>query len=238
MRARLWLAAGAAGLLMVAASATAVAAPQYSTPAEAVSGLTGQTVEAVQAARINTGTTYGQMAAEAGVLNEFKAEILEQKKEALDTHVAEGRLTQEQADQRAARMEAHQAICDGSGQQAGAGLVGRGAGAGAGRGVGVGPGDGTGTGAGTGVCPNGGVCDGTGAGTGPGNGTGTGPGNGTGVGPGDGTGTGAGTGVCPNGGVCDGTGAGGGQGIHQGAGQGMGNGQGMGAGQGRGGGRR
>ncbi len=154
-------------------SITAFAASAYSSPAEAVAALTGRSVEDVTAQKIETGSTYGSIAADAGKLEEFKASMLERKKEILDARVAAGTLTQERADEILAAMEENMADCDGTGAGRG------GAGAGAGAGFGFGKGDGS--------C--GGSCGGSyGGGRG---GQGYGAGNGGGRGSCGGTGSGA-----------------------------------------------
>lgn len=140
-----------------AASVVAFAASAYDTPAEAVAGLTGKTVESVTAERAETGKTYGQIAADAGKLEEFKDEMLEMKKEVLDQKVADGVLTRERADEILAAIEKNQADCDGTGSA----RIGRGMGAGFGRqgqcdGSGIGMnGAGRGQGRGSGVCGGG-----------------------------------------------------------------------------------
>ena len=111
---------------------------QYLTPAEAVAGLTGREVQSVIDERTQTGKTYGSIANEAGALDEFKAEMLEMKKDTLAARVAAGTMTQEQADAIIARIEANQANCDGTG--AGCGLNGAGCGMGTGFGQGRGQG--------------------------------------------------------------------------------------------------
>lgn len=98
-------------------SITAFAESEYDTPAEALAGLTGTTVEEVTAKRIETGKTYGVLANEAGKFAEFKAELLEMKKDALQARVEAGRLTQEQAEARLAAITANQAECDMTGGQ-------------------------------------------------------------------------------------------------------------------------
>lgn len=124
--------AGVVVLIMVAGSIAALAAAQYPTPADAVSALTGRDVQNIIDERIGTGKTYGTIADEAGVLDEFRAEMLEMKKDRLAARVADGTLTQEQADAIIAKIEAAQAGCDGS--RAGCEL--RGAGGGLGLGCG------------------------------------------------------------------------------------------------------
>ncbi len=158
----------AIGLMVLAlglASVTAAMASGYQTPAEALAALTGQTVEDVQATRKATGQTYGALAAEAGQLDEFKAEVLASKKAALAERVAAGTMTQEQADTIIAALEANQANCDGSGTAG----VGRQMGARFGGGQGCGLGNSFGNGLGNG--------QGRGQGRGMGNGLGRGWGN-------------------------------------------------------------
>lgn len=101
---------------LVAGSLAALAASQYSTPAEAVAGLTGRDLQSVIDERIGTGKTYGTIANEAGVLDEFRAEMLGIKKGRLAACLADGTLTQEQADAIIAKIESAQAGCGGSGK--------------------------------------------------------------------------------------------------------------------------
>lgn len=148
---------GAIAAMLVATSVTAFAASSYSTPAEAVAGLTGRTVADVTAERYETGKTYGTIANDAGKLEEFQAEMLQIKKDLLADRVAAGQMTQERADAMIAAMEENQLTCDGtgnlrSGQGAGAGFGGRN---GDGQGLGQGQGNGRSMG-GNGQC--GGVC--------------------------------------------------------------------------------
>lgn len=135
---------GAMVLAIGATSITAFAASAYDSPAEAVSGLTGKTVESVIAERMETKKTYGTIANEAGKLEEFKSEILEIKKAVLAERVKAGTLTQEKADEIIAALEQNQVNCDGTGlgsarmgQKLGAGF-GRMNGRGQGRGMGMG----------------------------------------------------------------------------------------------------
>lgn len=149
-------------LTVSALSTTALAASAYSSPAEAVAGLTGRTLDSVVEERTATGNSYGMIADDAGVLDGFKAEALAIKKAALDEKVAAGDMTQEEADDIMAALEANQATCDGSGSSGvgksfGAGFGSNSAG-GRGNGGGLGQGGGkqykgqNGQGTGTGVC--------------------------------------------------------------------------------------
>ncbi len=125
-------------LFLFAGVATAFAAMRHSSPAEAVAKLTGRDVQAVIDERAETDKTYGSIAGEAGVLEEFRAERLETKKEILDSHVADGTLTQEKADAIMDRISANQAYCDGTGNGCGRGGIGCGMGVGFGQGNGNG----------------------------------------------------------------------------------------------------
>ncbi|MBU3106278.1 hypothetical protein [Clostridium gasigenes] len=107
-------------------SVTAFAASNYKTPAEAVAGITGKTVESVTAEKSETGKNYGAIAKEAGKLEEFKAEKLEMKKDKLNAQVAAGTITQDKADEIIAAIIEKQATCDGTGTS----KIGKGMGAG------------------------------------------------------------------------------------------------------------
>ena len=133
-------------LLVGAVSATAMAASGYKTPAEIVAGLTGRTVDSVTEEKTESDKTYGTIANEAGVLDEFKSQMLEQKKAILEEKVAAGTITQERADAIIEAMEENQANCDGTGS-------GMGFGSGACSGMGFGGGrNGNGQGYGAGGC--------------------------------------------------------------------------------------
>lgn len=137
---------GAAGAVYAAASKT---------PAEIASGLTGKSIEEVNTERAS-GKTYGTMAKEAGKLDEFKSQMLEQKKAILDQKVKDGIMTQERADEIYNALKSNMANCDGTGNSG----IGRKYGAG----FGQGNGKGCGKGQGRGVCGGGGCTMGTGSG--------------------------------------------------------------------------
>ena len=125
--------------------ATPVADASYATnattPAGIVAGLTGQSIEQIMAKRA-TGITFGAIAQEAGKLDEFKVQTLEQKKIILDQRVKDGNLTQAQADQIYNSIKTNQATCDGTGSA----QIGQRNGAGFGQGQGMGMGAGQGNG--------------------------------------------------------------------------------------------
>lgn len=149
---------GAITLALGATSLTAFAASQYKTPAEVVAGITGRTEESVIEERLNLGKTYGTIASEAGKLDEFKSEMLDMKKANLTEQVAEGKMTQENADAIIEKIKNLQEDCDGTGNakigsSMGARLGSNGEGLGNGRayrGNGVGRGQGGGRGMGIG----------------------------------------------------------------------------------------
>ena len=83
------------------------------TPADIVSDLTGLTQEEVAELRAS-GSTYGQIAQDEGKFEEFKAAFLEARKERLAQMVADGRITQERADEIIETISERIASCDGS----------------------------------------------------------------------------------------------------------------------------
>lgn len=99
------------GVLGVTGAAYAVGA---TTPAGIAAGLTGKSVEEITTLRA-AGATYGTIANQAGKLDEFKDQTLEQKKIILDQRVKDGNLTQAQADQIYASIKTNQVNCDATG---------------------------------------------------------------------------------------------------------------------------
>lgn len=124
--------------------ATAVMAATYSNPAQIISELTGKS-EADVTARRTQGVTYGQLAQEDGVLDQFKSNMLEYKKEIIDERVSQGIITEEQGANIKKAMEERISACTGTpdpnrerlGQKSGGGLR-FGAGQGQGQGQGFG----------------------------------------------------------------------------------------------------
>lgn len=141
----------------VLGTAGAAYAATIKTPADIAAALTGKTVEAVTEERAS-GKTYGTIADDAGKLDEFKAQMLEQKKAILDQKVKDGTLTQAQADEIYNSIKERQATCDGTGS----GMIGRRNGAGFGKSSGTGTGRGRGMGrlAGAGAGMGSGICGG------------------------------------------------------------------------------
>jgi hypothetical protein len=112
-------------VLLISITSVAFAAGLVKSPAEILAGLTGKTAEEVAAAR-QEGSSYGEQAASAGKLDEFKDARLEQFKLRLDEAVKAGQLTQAQADERYAAMQTRLESCTGSCTGTGAGIGGQG----------------------------------------------------------------------------------------------------------------
>ncbi len=100
--------------VLVVGAAGMVYAADLKTPAEVAAALTGKSVNEIYTER-EGGKTYGTIANEAGKLDEFKAEILAQKKAILDEKVKSGQITQQQADEIYNNLKNKQATCDGTG---------------------------------------------------------------------------------------------------------------------------
>lgn len=98
--------AGMLALLLIgSASLTAFAATRYGSPMEALAGLTGKTEDTLYEQMREEDKRLYELAEEAGVLEEFREEMLELRKERMQSFVEEGRITQEQADRMLERME-------------------------------------------------------------------------------------------------------------------------------------
>ncbi|KRQ86332.1 hypothetical protein ABG79_01844 [Caloramator mitchellensis] len=125
-----------AATTLIGSTAMAYAATR---PVDIVSKLTGKSVEALYQER-QSGKTYGTIAKEAGKLDEFKAEMLKEKKALLDERVKSGVLTQAQADEIYNAIKNNQVTCDGTGTA----KIGQKYGVGFGHGMGMGQGRGQG----------------------------------------------------------------------------------------------
>jgi hypothetical protein len=153
---------GAIVLALTVTTVTAFAA-SYSSPADIIAGLTGESADSIRAEKVESDSTYGTIADSYGVLEAFEEQMLEQKEAWLQERVASGSMTQEQADAIIAAMEENQANCDGScdgsegGLLAGMGARFGGMGQSSGSGLGDGLGSGVGSGLGNGVGQFGGV---------------------------------------------------------------------------------
>jgi hypothetical protein len=106
--------AGVTVALIGVTSVTALAASGFSSRADALSELTGRTSAEIREQK-QAGKSLGEIAAEAGVREEFRAADLEIKKDILAQRVADGEMTQEEADRILEAIEDRQANCDGTG---------------------------------------------------------------------------------------------------------------------------
>jgi len=127
-----------ASLLVGVLAFSGLAYADVITPVQKLSDLTGKSTEALYAEKGEG--TFGALAADLGYLEEFRADMLENKKAVIAKRVEEGRLTQEQADEIIEAMLDHQALCDGTGYQGETPRYGIGFGQGIGQGQGMGMG--------------------------------------------------------------------------------------------------
>lgn len=109
---------GAAGVIAALSltGMTVFAADVSQTPAEAISELTGKSVEEIMEER-NQGTSYGAIANGAGVLDEFKKSVFDSKEAWYQQQVKDGNITKEAAEDAVAALTAlaeRHADCDGS----------------------------------------------------------------------------------------------------------------------------
>jgi len=102
---------------MLGVSTLGVYAATAQTPAQIVFELTGKTVEELYIEH-QAGSAYGEIASEAGFLDEFKELSLIAKKAILVERVAAGTLTQEEADAYYATLVENYLTCDGTGDNA------------------------------------------------------------------------------------------------------------------------
>ena len=109
----------AVGILVLATMALSFADAAFS-PADIFAKLKGITTEEAYDLRLETGKSFGTLAEEAGFYDAFKAATLDAKKAILDDLVAKGELTQEEADEIYANLEA----CDGTQQHMYRGIFG------------------------------------------------------------------------------------------------------------------
>ena len=110
---KLILSATIVGILGV--SGTALASVAFTPAADIVADLTGKSVSDVNLEKTTSGKTYGTLANEAGMLEDFQVRMLEQKKNLLDQRVKDGQLTAQQAEEIYTAIQNNQATCDGTG---------------------------------------------------------------------------------------------------------------------------
>lgn len=105
---------GAMVALIGITSISAFAASGFSSRVDALAGLTGQSAEQIREQK-QDGNSFGAIAEQAGKREEFRAANLEIKKDILAQRVADGEMTQEDADRILEALEDRQANCDGAG---------------------------------------------------------------------------------------------------------------------------
>ena len=120
-------------ILIISATSIFVFAASYNSPAEVAAAVTGKSIEAVIAEKMETKKTYGTIAKESGALEEFKKEMWEMKKAVLGEKVEDGIITREKAGEILTIIEKNQVNCDESGLGACCGNVGEKQGIGFGR---------------------------------------------------------------------------------------------------------
>ncbi len=85
-------------IVIATTSLTIYASSGFKSPVEVLSNLTGREYHSLLEERRDTGKHFWTIADEAGVLDQMEVEMLQIKREILDTQVAEGLITQQQAD--------------------------------------------------------------------------------------------------------------------------------------------
>jgi hypothetical protein len=99
--------------VLLLTGATSVFGLSFRSPAEIYAELTGTTIEEAYEQR-KAGSRFGYLAENAGVAEQFRSRMLENRKEAILNKVEEGQLTQKQADDLIAEIEENMANCSGS----------------------------------------------------------------------------------------------------------------------------
>ncbi|NLJ57427.1 MAG: DUF2680 domain-containing protein [Tissierellia bacterium] len=99
-------------VLLIAFATTLTAyAVTVSSPAEIVAKISGKSLDEVTEERFERGQTYGQLAYSEGLWEEFREEMLKNRKALLDEKVANGSLTEEEAKEIYSNMEIRQEYC-------------------------------------------------------------------------------------------------------------------------------
>jgi hypothetical protein len=115
MKKKIWIPLLATvAILMIGTSFVISAASAPRNPAEVLADLTGKSVQDIREDR-RDGFCFAAQAQEAGVLPEFQNERLAICEERLDSAVADGRMTREDADKILAEMKLRQESFDGTG---------------------------------------------------------------------------------------------------------------------------
>ncbi len=107
-----------AGLLALGVGATTFtvyAQALYETPKEALSAMTGKSVEEIHELRQDEGITVPELFETEAEYDAFKNEVLEQRKERIEDRVVNGDLTRERADEILIQMEDGAFMMNGAG---------------------------------------------------------------------------------------------------------------------------
>ncbi len=96
-------------------SLTVYAQAKYDTPREALSAISGKSMDEIHALRYEEGLSLADVFETDAQYEEFKSEILEQRKERIDERVLEGRLSQERADEIKKQMDENPEMFEGRG---------------------------------------------------------------------------------------------------------------------------
>lgn len=94
---------------------TVYAQAKYETPREALSAITGKTIDEIHTLRFEEGMNHADLFETDAQYEEFKSEVLEQRKDRIDERVEDGRLTQERANEIKNQMNEDTEMFDGRG---------------------------------------------------------------------------------------------------------------------------
>ncbi|WP_127724367.1 hypothetical protein [Anaerosphaera multitolerans] len=103
-------------VMIFSMNANVFAAEEYSTPAEIVADLTGREVVDVISERFESQKTYGTIAEEAGVFEEYQKLVFQIKKDTIEQRVKDGKLSRNEADDFIKAIEDNLKTCDGTGK--------------------------------------------------------------------------------------------------------------------------
>ena len=96
-------------------SLTVYAQAKYETPREALSAITGKTTDEIHALRYEEGMSHAELFETDAQYEDFKSEVLEQRKERIDERVLDGRISQERADEIKNQMDENTEMFEGRG---------------------------------------------------------------------------------------------------------------------------
>lgn len=109
------LALSVVGVSILGIGATSASAISNRTRAEKLSELTGKPTEEIISEKFESGKTYGEIAEENGVLEEFRDYHYEEKKNIVQENIDSGLITDEEGQKTLKYLAEQQANCDGTG---------------------------------------------------------------------------------------------------------------------------